>query len=292
VSGRRAALTLALAALLLPAGAASAPPVDARAADRGAAWLARIPATSMPAGQQADAIVALRAAGASRARLRARLRALARATPGYVRTPGSAAKVAIGAAAAGASPRRLGGVDLLARVRADARGGRFAPVVFDQALAVVALRAGGRPVPRAAVGVLRRARGAGGWGFSFSGGRDAVDITALVIEAMRCAGVPSGDRDLRAAAAWMLAQRNRAGGYASAGAGGPTEANATAGVIRALRALGRSAPVRTRAALRSLQERDGGVRFTAADAGSRLLATNDAVVALAGGSLASLFPPS
>ena len=74
----------------------------------------------------------------------------------------------------------------------------------------------------------------------------------------------------------MLAQRNRQGGFASAGGGQPTEANSTAGAIRALRALGRTPPASLRAALRGLQDRDGGIRFTRAVAGSRLIATTDA----------------
>ena len=79
----------------------------------------------------------------------------------------------------------------------------------------------------------------------------------------------------------MLAQRNAAGGLASAG-GRPTEANSTAGAIRALRAMGRTprpTPARPCAACSSPT---GAFRFTRAVAGSRLLATDDAVVAVAG----------
>ena len=81
----------------------------------------------------------------------------------------------------------------------------------------------------------------------------------------------------------MLAQRNREGGLNYAGGGRPTEANSTAGAIRALLALGRTPPAATRAALRGLQDRDGGVRFTRAAPGSRLLATTDALIAFGGG---------
>jgi hypothetical protein len=104
----------------------------------------------------------------------------------------------------------------------------------------------------------------------------------VVIEALRAAGVPRGNPALAAAAAWVLAQRNGQGGLASAGGGGPTDANSTAGAIRALRALGRRPPPATLTALRALQEPGGAVRFTAAAAGSRLLATSDATVAFAG----------
>ena len=106
-----------------------------------------------------------------------------------------------------------------------------------------------------------------------------------MIEALAAVGVPASDPGVRAAVRWMLAQRNRAGGLASAGGGAATDANSTAGAIRALRALGRTPPVSMRAALRGLQDPDGGIRFTRASAGSRLLATNDALVALAGKTL-------
>lgn len=250
---------------------------------RAAGWLARRPAGSMPAGQLADAIVALRANGRGATALRSRLAVLARKAPRYAVTPGAAGKVVLAAVAAGRDPRRLGGVNYVRRVTHGATGGRYGASTFDQALGMLALRSAGRGVPAPAVRAMRAARGSGGWGFSRAPrGRDSVDATALAIEAMRAAGVPARDPFLRAATRWMLAQRNRAGGYASAGGGGATEANSTAAVLRALHALGRPAPPRTRAALRALQRRDGAVRFTRRWAGSPLLATNDAAVAFAG----------
>ncbi len=173
------------------------------------------------------------------------------------------------------------------RITSRYASGRFGATGWDQALSMLGLVAAGRAVPAAAVRATLAARGAGGWGLTLArtGGHDSVDATALVIEALVAAGVRRDDPGLRAGAAWMLAQRNRAGGYASAGGGAPTEANSTAAAIRALRALGRTPPASTRAALRALQERDGGLRFTAAAAGSRLIATTDAVIAFAGRTL-------
>ena len=237
----------------------------------------------MAAGQQADAIVALRAAGRAPASLRPRLRTLASAGPGYARTAGAAAKVAMAASAAGADPSDLGGVNYLRRLRAGYVRGRYGPSAFDQALAMLALRGAARPVPRAALRALRRARGAGGWNFGLRpGAADEVDTTALVIEAMRAAGASPRDRALRAATAWMLRQRNARGGLASAGRAGATEANSTAGAIRALRAMGRRPPASMRAALRGLAGADGAVAFRRGEAGSRLLATTDALIALSG----------
>jgi hypothetical protein len=284
----RRAAAAAAALCLIAAAPAAGGLVDADRADRAAAWLARSSAGA-PGGQQADVIVAMRAAGRPAASLRPRLRALAAVAPDYARTAGGAGKVAMAAAAAGGDARRLGGVDYVARIRARYASGRYGATAFDQALAILGLSASRQAVPRAAVRATLVGRGAGGWSFDLSrGGRDSVDATALVIEALRSAGVPRREPALGAAAAWILAQRNREGGLASAGGGRPTEANSTAGAVRALRALGRRPPAATLAALRSLQERDGGVRFTVASAGSRLLASTDATVAFAG----KVLPPT
>lgn len=276
----------ALAAVAATAAAvaplATAATADTAAAERGAAWLVRNSAGA-PGGQQADTIVALRSAGGGRAALAPRLTALARVAPAYAVTAGGAGKVAMAAVAGGRDPARFGGVDYLRRITNRYAAGRYGETAFDQALSMLALRAAGRTVPPTAVRATFAARAAGGWGFTMSRtARDSVDATAIVIEGLRAAGVPSSDARLRAAAAWMLAQRNAAGGLASAGGGDPTDANSTAGAIRALRALGRTPPAATRAALRGLQQPDGGFRSTRAGAGSRLLATTDAVPALAG----------
>ncbi len=276
------ALVVALAVAAPHAGAATA---DPPAAERAADWL-EANSQGAAAGQQADAIVALRAAGRSRASLGPRLAALGRAAPPYASTAGAASKVVMAAVAAGGDPRRLAGVDYVRRVTSRYASGRYGATAFDQALSMLAIAAAGNPVPPAAPRATLAGRGTGGWSFDLSGtGSDSVDTTALMIEALVAADVPADNPGLRAGAAWMLAQRNNEGGFASSGRGRPTEANATAGVIRALRALGRVAPPSMRAALRGLRERDGGIRFTRAVAGSRLIATNDALIALAGSSL-------
>ncbi|MEQ9336655.1 MAG: hypothetical protein RJQ03_05650, partial [Miltoncostaeaceae bacterium] len=234
----------------------------------------------------ADTVVALRAAGATRAAVRPRLRVLARSGPRYARTAGASAKVVLAAVAGGVDPSRLGRHDYVRGVTSRYAAGRYGATLFDQALSFLALRAAGRPIPRTALRTTLRARGGGGWSFDMSrAGRDMVDGTGLMIEALRAAGVPARHPHLRAATAWMLAQRNREGGFASAGRGGATQANPTSNVIRALRAMGRPAPASTRAALRRLQTRSGAFRFTGPRAGSALMATTDAVPALAGRTL-------
>jgi hypothetical protein len=266
-------------ALAAPAGAVAA--TDREAARAGAAWLEGQSIGTV--GQQADAIVALAATGRPRAALRTRLARLTPAVPAYAVTAGAAGKVVLAAVAAGRNPRGLGGVNYVARLRAQYAGGRFGVSAYDQAYAILALRAAGEPVPPQAITALRNTRAGGGWGFTLTRtGRDDVSVTGLLIEASRSAGVAASDQMLRQATAWLLAQRNAGGGYHIGGAGKPTEANSTAIAIRALRAMGRVPSPATRQALRSLQETDGGFRFTRQIRENRLFATLDAVLALSG----------
>ena len=269
---RRAPLALAaVAAIAVAAPQAGAASGDGAAAARAATWLAAN-SSGAPAGQQADAVVALRAAGRSSGSLRPRVAALAKTAPAYATTAGGAAKVVMAAVAARRDPASLGRVDYLRRITGRYAAGRYGATAWDQALSLLALRADGR--------------GSGGWSFDLqTDSRDSVDATAIVLEALAASGVKGTDARVAAAVRWMLAQRNGAGGLASAGGGAPSDANSTAGAIRALRATGRTPPASLRAALRALQDRDGSVRFTRAGAGSRLLATNDALVAFAGKSL-------
>ena len=275
----RFAAVAAAVALAVPAGAMAG--TDREAARAGAAWLESLSIGAV--GQQADAIVALAATGRTRRVLRARLARMTPAASSYASTAGAAGKVVLATVAAGRNPRSLGGVNYVARIRAQYAGGRYGVSAYDQAYAILALRASGEPVPRAAITALRNTRGVGGWGFSLTrSGRDDVSATGLLIEASRSAGVLATDAMLRRATAWLVAQRNASGGFHIAGAGKPTEANSTAIAIRALRAMGRTPPPSTRLALRSLQESDGGFRFTRAVRESRLLASVDAVLALSG----------
>jgi hypothetical protein len=275
------AALLALALAMAPAAALAS---DLSAARAGAAWLAR----AVPGGgngQSADALVALRAAGrlsgAQAARRAGQLRA---AGPAYARTAGATGKVILGLVAARTgNPRCAGRVDLLARLRRLGRAGRYGTTIFDQTLGMLAMHALRAGPPRSTVALLLGARGGGGWNFNLSrrGGRpDDVTSTAMAILAARAAGVPASRGSLRAGLRWMLRQRTASGGFALARRD-RTEANSTALAIEAERAMGRR-DARAARALRTLQRGGGAFQFTLSDAGSRVLASNDAVVALAG----------
>jgi hypothetical protein len=277
-------LAVLVAALLALAPAAAHAASDRGAARAGAAWLAR----AVPAGgdgQAADTIVALRAAGRlSGAEAARRASALRNGVGRYARTAGATGKVILGLAAArSGNPRCAGRTDLLGRLNGFGRRGRYGTTIFDQTLGMLAAHALRAGPSRNAVGVLLGARGGGGWNFNLSrsGGRpDDVTSTAMAILAARAAGVAPRNGTLRAGLRWMLAQRTASGGFAL-GRRDRTEANSTALALEAQRAMGRR-DTRAARALRTLQRGGGAFQFTRDDAGSRLLASVDAVVALAG----------
>lgn len=276
----RLALTTLIVGLLCFGGAAQAAS-DKAAAQRGAQWLLK--GSAARDGFGADALVALRASGKlSRAEAAERATALRAGAADYTRTAGATGKVILGLVASrSGNPRCANGIDLyrrLVRFRANGRHGRTA---WDQSLAMLAMRSLGKKPPRLTIRFLLAARGTGGWNFTLRrSGRDDVTHTALVILALRAAGVSSSGHGLRAGVAWLRSQRTAAGGFAHERRD-RNEANATALAVEALRATGHR-DGRGIKALRSLQRADGAFQFTATDAGSRGLATVDAVVALSG----------
>jgi hypothetical protein len=277
-------LALLTAALIALGPGAAHAASDRGAARSGAGWLAR----AVPAGgdgQAADTLVALRAAGRlSSADAARRAGALRNGVGRYARTAGATGKVILGLAAAGAgNPRCAGRTDLLARLNGFGSRGRYGSTIFDQTLAMLAAHALRAGPSNNAVNVLLRARGAGGWNFDLSrsgGRRDDVTSTAMAILAARAAGVSPRNGTLRAGLRWMVAQRAASGGFAL-GRRDRTEANSTALALEAERAMGRG-DSRGARALRTLQRGGGAFQFTRDDAGSRVLASVDAVVALAG----------
>ncbi len=274
-------LGLAVVGVLLVGGTPAMAATDAQAARAGATWLHKQRITTV--GQQADRVVALASAGAPRITLIRQVQAMRAGAPKYAATAGATGKVILATRAARMNPRSLGGVNYVARLKTQYAGGRFGATTYDQVYGILALRTAGERVPSAAIVALRRTRGAGGWGYDLDPRiKDDVSATAVVIEASRAAGVSPRDPMLTGATAWLLKQRNAKGGYGIAGAGSATETNSTALAIRAIRAMGRTVPANTLRELRRMQESDGGFRYTAASRESRVLATNDAVVALSG----------
>jgi hypothetical protein len=266
---------LALAAL--PASASN------RSSSRaGARWLAAH--VHGASGSAADTVVAMRAAGVlSAAGARSRASALRRGARSYVSGAGQAAKLILGLAAAhSGSARCAGSFDLRIAMGRDYTRGRYGRNAFDHGLALLALHALRERAPAASVSFLRGVRGGGGWNVLLrpSGPRDDVSSTAITILALRASGVPRSSRSLRAALSWMVRQRTRSGGFAL-GRRDRNEANSTALAIEAERTMGRS-DRRAARVLRGLQRSDGSFQFTADDAGSRVIASTESVIALSG----------
>jgi hypothetical protein len=277
--------TILLMSLILAlATPAAADASDRAAAQAGAAWLSSAVKPGAD-GMAADAILAMRAAGRlPAAEATRRARALRAGANGYARTAGATGKTILALVAArSANARCAGNVDLLARLQSSGRAGRYGTTIFDQTLAMLAAHALHAGPSQRAVNVLLNARGGGGWNFNMtrSGGRpDDVTSTAMAILAARAAGVSARNGTLRAGLRWLRAQRTLAGGFAL-GRRDRNEANSTALAIQAAGAMG-SRDTRAIRSLASLQRSGGAFQFTRNDAGSRVLATNDAVVALSG----------
>lgn len=272
---------LLLAVLALAALPASAS--NRSSSQAGARWLA---AHVHPGGggSAADTLVAMRAAGiVTPAGARSRASALRRGARSYVTGAGQAAKLILGLTAAhSGSARCAGSLDLRIAMGRDYTRGRYGRNAFDQGLALLAIHALRERVPANAIRFLRGARGGGGWNvlLTRSGPSDDVSSTAIVILAMRAGGVSRRDGALRAALSWMAHQRTRSGGFAL-GRRDRNEANSTALAIEAERAMGRS-DRRAARVLRGLQRGDGSFQYTADDAGSRVIASTEAVIALSG----------
>ncbi|WP_027007035.1 hypothetical protein [Conexibacter woesei] len=271
-------LLLTAALLALPTVATASP------ASSGAAWLATAQKPGAD-GMSADALVALRAGGRlTPAAARTRANALRAGANRYAATAGGTAKTILALVAArSGSARCAPGVDLLVRLQRQGHDGRYGTTIYDQAYGMLAIRALHAGPSARTIKVLKNARGAGGWNFELtrSGGHaDDATATALAILALRAAGVPKSDGGLKAGLRWLRTQRTPAGGFAL-GRRDRNEANSTALAIEAARAMG-SKDTRATSALKSLQRPGGAFQFTRDDAGSRVLATNDAVVALSG----------
>jgi hypothetical protein len=287
---RAVAGAVVVAALVAVPTAQAVTSADRASAKRAAAWLAGEPPTGMPAGQQADVMVAMRITGTPARALAQRLRAMQRTAPAYADTAGATAKVVLGVLAAGGNPRRVAGTDYLARLRASQRApGRYGESAFDQGLAMIALRAANGRVPAAATATLLDLRTGPGWnlGLGTSGAPD-VDSTALAVVALRASGQSCSAKPIRAARAWLASQES--GGGFTAYPGSPPSANSTALVARADIACRRPA-ARSLRLIRSLQQRSGAIAFTRSQPESRLLATSESVPALAGVSLSRGFSP-
>ncbi|MBK7204033.1 prenyltransferase/squalene oxidase repeat-containing protein [Candidatus Amarolinea dominans] len=170
-------------------------------------------------GATADAVIALAAANEKAADWRvgqgpSALAYLATQAGTFASSAAATGKLILAVAAADANPTDFGGLNLLTRLAtfADA-GGRFGASNWDQAYAILALRASQAPIPHDAAGHLLAAQTtAGGWGF-MPGDTAGVDSTALVMQALIAAGEPLNSPAMTQAVAFLHTQQNQDGGF-------------------------------------------------------------------------------
>jgi energy-coupling factor transport system substrate-specific component len=193
--------------------------------------------------------------------------------------------------AAGVSPAKLGGRDLLGElVREQERDGSFAGLVNTTAFAVLALRAAGRPtndraVRRGAAFIAGQANADGGFNFGGKGGPSGADDTGAALQALAAAG-RGRSKVVRRAADWLERSQNADGGFSLQA--GASNAQSTAWAVQGLVAAGRN-PARVRrggsrspiAYLRSLVGSDGAIRYSRTSAQTPVWVTAQALMALA-----------
>jgi hypothetical protein len=215
-------------------------------------------------------------------------------------TAGDLAKLIQAAIALGENPRHLGNVDSVSRLEAmiDASGkiGGDMDTFVSQLLAVMALSSAQRPIPAAALDIIKNAQqDSGGWAWDGTAAT-AVDTntTAFAVEALVAAGEPVGGQAVTNALAYYKSIQNEDGGWPYANPseyGTATDANSTAVTIQAIIAAGQDpagaawtvaggeTPV---SALEALQNKSGAFAWQAAMPDDNLLATVQALPALAG----------
>jgi hypothetical protein len=259
-------------------------------------------------GTTTDAVYALRAAALrgieTEAALEAASEYLEETGGAYAAAgPGQAAKLALAAIAAGRDPADFAGLDLLAAATSPlatpvagspaatpAVPGIYGDDLYDHALVLLALAAAGEEIDPAAIEALRGAQGEdGSWAFDGSTAPGAGDsnTTALVVQALAATG--NGDDPMVAAALDYLRSVQTTNGQFAFQAAEPlvADANSTALAVQAILAAGQDpgSAEEWGNALRGLaafQNVGGAFRYQDAEASDNLLATLQAVPALAG----------
>lgn len=187
--------------------------------------------------------------------------------------------------AAGVSPRRFGGADLLAKLRrAQAADGSWKSNVAWTAFGLLALRAARESVTsarvRKAADYLERSQApGGGWGFVPSSPAD-IDDTGAVLQALAAAG-RRNTAAVRDGVAYLRAAQAPDGGWGQL-EGRTSNAQSTSWAVQGLvaaRALG-SLSQNPLAYLRTLQHRDGRFSYSATSDQTPVWVTAQALAAL------------
>jgi hypothetical protein len=251
----------------------------------------------------ADALLAIVAAGADPATFdqegNTPVTYLAANAPAAA-SAGDLAKLIMAAIAAGENPRAFGGVDSVAKLEALAgasgRIGGETDTFVSHTLAVLALASAGRPVPAASIDYVTAAQQEGGsWAWDGTAGTAGdTNTTAFAVQALIAAGEAASSDEVSNALAYYKGIQNDDGGWPyqnPSDFGTATDANSTAVAIQAILAAGQDPagadwtaagggmPL---SALEALQNESGAFAWQAAVPDDNLLATVQALPAVAG----------
>jgi hypothetical protein len=251
-------------------------------------------------GSTADAVLAIVAAGGDPSAFQqdgnSPLDYLA-ANAAAVSTAGDLAKLILASVAAGQNPRTFGGSDSVARLEAmagaDGRIGTANDTFVSHLLAVLALASVRRPIPDAAVDqIVQAQQESGGWAWDGSEETAAdTNSTAFAVQALAAAG-QAGSQAVAGALDYYRAIQNEDGGWpyqSPSDFGTDSDANSTAVSIQALIAAGEdpaawesSSGANPVESLEAFQNESGAFAWQAAMPDDNLLATVQALPALAG----------
>ncbi len=188
-------------------------------------WLRtqQLPDGSFPGfgvGASVDALLAIDAANGDAGTWRvgtgpSLLDYLATQASGYATSAAATGKLILAVVGAGEDPASFGGSNLLQTLATFHNGsGQFGTSNWDQAYAVLAMRAARAPLPAGSLARLVSTQTAtGGWGF-MPGDSPDVDSTGLVLQALVAAGAPAGSPVFVQAVAFLQSQQNPDAGFA------------------------------------------------------------------------------
>jgi hypothetical protein len=208
------------------------------------------------------------------------------------KTTADYARTVLAVVAAGKDPRSFGGVDLVARLRSDARdhgdaGDQLGPYVNSHVWAMIALKAAGQtPTAREAKWLLGEQNTDGGWGWAPGITSDTND-TAAAMQALAAAGQSASSPAMTAAVAYLRSRQHADGGFSYSGTAA-SDANSTAWVVQGLLAARQSPGSWSKSGhsplswLTKNQATDGSERYSATTSSNALLVTVQAIPALRG----------
>jgi hypothetical protein len=282
------------------ASSAASPPAATSPAGRAAAYLLRAQNRDggfggSPGQSSSQLVTGWSALGLAAAGLNPRdvSRRAGRAATDYLRTDsrgfgdvGELQRTILVLGAAGISPRRFGGADLLAKLRrAQAGDGSWKRNIAWTAFGLLALRAAREPASstrvRKAADYLERSQApGGGWGFVPSSPAD-IDDTGAVLQALASAG-RRGSAAVRDGVAYLRNAQSPDGGWGQL-QGRSSNAQSTSWAVQGLVAA--RAPLSSLTAdplayLRKLQRRDGHVAYSASSDQTPVWVTAQALAAL------------